>query len=129
MRNGDVFSEQNLKIAWNQCRKYNYKNFENMGLKFEENFYDKNIDSVIKDISIKIKNRQYKFSYKSIFYTPKKSGLLRRISFCALQDQIVLQAILNYVGKSVDKKFIENSFGNRVQYKRSKLSADIYILC
>lgn len=116
----NVFSDLNFRIAWNQCRKYNYNNYTNFGIVKEIEFYDKYICSIIKDIIKRVNSMEYKFSYKYIVYIPKDNGLLRRISIATLEDQLVLQVILNYIGSKIDKKFIRSSYGNRIENKKGK---------
>lgn len=122
----NIFNELNFKIAWNQCRKYNYNNYKNFGIIKEIEFYDKYIYFIIKDIIKRINSMQYEFSYKYIVYIPKDNGLLRRISIATLEDQLVLQVILNYIGPKIDRKFIRNSYGNRIESKKGKKNLYIF---
>ncbi|NOW04437.1 reverse transcriptase domain-containing protein [Clostridium beijerinckii] len=122
----NFFTEQNFRIAWNQCRKFNYNNYNNFGLMAELEFYDKHIEAIIKDIIRKINTRSFVFSNKYIVYVPKENGLLRRISIATLEDQLVLQVILNSVGSKIDKNFIYASYGNRIESKKGKLSTYIF---
>lgn len=122
----NYFTEQNFRIAWNQCRKYNYNNYNNFGLKVELEFYDKHIEIIIKDIIRKITSKSYIFSNKYIVYIPKDNGLLRRISIATFEDQLVMQVILNAIGYKLDKKFINTSYGNRLENKKGKLSTYIF---
>lgn len=122
----NFFTEQNFRIAWNQCRKYNYNNYMNFGIKGELEFYDKYIETIIKDIIRKINRKLYIFSDKYIVYIPKDDGLLRRISISTLEDQLVMQVILNSIGYKIEKNFIKTSYGNRLEKKKGKLSTHIF---
>lgn len=121
-----LFNDQMFRLAWNQCRRHNYNNYTNFGLINEIYFYDKYIDTIILDIINRINNKKYCFSTKYIVYIPKSNGLARRISVTTLEDQLVMQVILNYIAKKSDKNFIKASYGNRYQYKKGKLSTNIF---
>lgn len=122
----NFFTEQNFRIAWNQCRKYNYNNYMNFGISGELDFCDKYIEIIIKDIIKKLNSRTYIFSDKYTVYIPKDDGLLRRISISTLEDQLVMQVILNSIGHKIEKKFIKTSYGNRIEKKKGKLSSYIF---
>lgn len=122
----NYFTEQNFRIAWNQCRKFNYNNYNNFGLRGELEFYDRHIETIIKDIIIRIQSNLFVFSHRYIVYIPKDNGLLRRISITTLEDQLVMQVILNAIGYKIDKKFIKTSYANRMEKKKGKLSTYIF---
>lgn len=121
-----LFTIENFRIAWNQCRKYNYKNYMNFGLIGEIEFYDKHINTIIADIIYRINSKSYVFSNKYVTYIPKSNNLLRRISVSTLEDQLLMQVILNRISRKIDRKFIKNSFGNRIEFKKGKLSTAIF---
>lgn len=122
----DLFSIELMKKAWMKCRSFNYADIRDFHLYSERDFYDKNINYILDDLRIKLKNG-YMFHPKYMIPFPKKNGLIRRKVFLNLQDQIVTHAILEIIGYKIDKKFYCWSFGNRLERKRSIYLSNTFI--
>lgn len=122
----DLFTIKNLKTAWMKCRNFNFKDFREFHLFAERDFYDSNIEYILEDLKIKLRNG-YMFHSKYVIPVPKKNGLIRRKVFINLQDQIVTHALLDIIGKKVDKQFYRHSYGNRLDTKQGRYGSNTFI--
>ena len=90
-------SEKNLQLAWERI----YTSTEDISYKnlYREVFtyYDYDIESNLKQLSERLKNRTYQPSKAFRFYKPKESGLQRMFSLLNIEDMIVYQALANIV--------------------------------
>ena len=91
------YSVKNLQLAWDRINAYtgdiSYKNlYRNIFA-----YYDHNIESNLKQLSERLKNRTYHPSKAFKFYKPKESGLQRMFSLLDIEDMIVYQALANIV--------------------------------
>ncbi|XXM70703.1 reverse transcriptase domain-containing protein [Lysinibacillus sphaericus] len=121
------FGNEELNIAWMRCRYFCFQEISKFKIDTEIEFYDEYIDTILLDTYNKLKNQEYEFNDKQIFLTPKNSGLLRRSSFIAIQDQIVSHAILNYIGKKLDSKFYYWNCANRIIKKTTNYRSQTFI--
>lgn len=122
----DLFNLELLRMAWMKSRYFNFKDFKEFHLHTERDFYDDNIEFILEDIRLKLKDG-YKFHPKYIVPFPKKNGLIRRRAFINLQDQIVTHALLEIIGYKIDRKFYRYSFAHRLDMKKSPYSANTFI--
>lgn len=107
----DPFGKEELYRAWMKCRYFNFHEISKYKIQTEIEFYDKYINEIVLDLYSNLKSKKFRFYEKQIFLMPKSSGLLRRNTFIAVQDQIVSHAILDFIGK----KSIQSSIIGAVQ--------------
>ncbi|WP_421085511.1 TIR domain-containing protein [Priestia sp. MF3] len=122
----ELFTIKKLKTAWMKCRNFNFKDFREFHLFSERDFYDRNIEYILEDIRLKL-NKKYEFHSKYVVPFPKKNGLIRRKVFLNLQDQIVTHAILDIIGKKVEKGFYRHSYGNRLDMKQGRYGSSTFV--
>lgn len=116
-------SEKNLRLAWERI----YTSTEDISYKnlYREVFtyYDYDIESNLKQLSERLKNRTYQPSKAFRFYKPKESGLQRMFSLLNVEDMIAYQALANVVipdfarrrGKIERKNVFSHLFSNNVK--------------
>lgn len=128
----DISKIENLKLAYYRLKEY-HKNEDALFFdEFDFDFFEKDFDNNIGQLSIVIKNKiEIPLTIYEKVNIPKKLDengkmVFRQMAYFSVFDQIIIQAIFNVIGEVFESHFEDNSYGYRlnVNDKSNKIFED-----
>src|SRR5712664_1377105 len=118
----EFLSLDNFELAWERIIKGSNAQYKRL---FNHLFPSYNIaaDANLKDLIQRIRNNHYSPSAPTTIYYPKSSRILRPITLLSLNDQVLYQAIANYIAnkfsRSLAPRYGTKTFGAQLAGSRS----------
>lgn len=107
---------ENLYSAWYKVK--NIARDEYIFTGYNVRLYEDNIDEIIRIINYELINDKFIFDELHSFEVPKKDGK-RVFHIDTIKNMIVSQAIINIIGPIIESKFIQGSYGYRLELSES----------
>lgn len=119
---GKIYSLENIKLAYYRLKEY-HKNEDALFYdEFDFNFFEKDFDTNVQQISLMIKNKvEIPYINYEIVQIPKKiddkgTMVKRQMAYSSVFDQIIAQSIFNVIGEILEFNFQDCSYGYRQNF-------------
>jgi hypothetical protein len=107
-------STENFTLAWERLIRGNNVEYKSLFRHLYPS-YSFSLKSNLQELLLAVRNRSYRPSVSAKIFKPKPSGVLRTLTLLSLDDQIVYQAILNYIAEAfapvLRRNYLKKSFG------------------
>lgn len=116
----EIFTIENLKIAYDKIKKKNYRamNFKNLA------YFEQNLERELHKIQKKVFNGSFVPNTAKGIEIPKKNGF-RNISLMEFEDRLIQRALSNYLNKLYDPIFTKDSYAYRNDYSCKKATEKV----